>query len=56
MGYYDFDHFWESDRVCGQKTQAEIPRSKWVIVKQFCQQIFPELFDRQVTAKKKKNL
>jgi hypothetical protein len=56
MSYYDFDHFWESDRVCGQKISEQIPKSKWVAIKEFWQKTFPEIFDRQQTQAKKNDL
>jgi hypothetical protein len=46
MSYYDFDHFWESNRVCGQKKLAAIPKTKWMYIKEFWQQILDDIFDR----------
>jgi hypothetical protein len=56
MSYYDFDRFWEPERVCGQKDVEQIPKSKWAAIKEFWQKNFPEIFDRRRTKTKKNDL
>ena len=56
MSYYDFEHFWEPDRVCGHKTTPEsTPDDLSSLVKSSLVDVWHQILDRLNLGTQKKS-